>query len=76
MADTLAIEIHVLVSEDGEFVVGKDRDELADLYASEHGTVPTVTKAFSILLSVPRPGVTIVRATVDKSEGPVRITVE
>lgn len=75
MSETVEIELHVLVGDDGEFVVAKDVDELVDLYAGEHGGVPVITRVFTVKLSVPRPGAITITAAVDKVEGPMRITV-
>lgn len=75
MSENVEIEVHVLIGEGGEFVVAKDIDELADLYAGEYGAVPAVTKVFSIMLTTPGPSATMIKAAVDGT-APVKITVE
>ena len=75
MSENVEIEVHVLIGEGGEYVVAKDRDELADLYAAEHGAVPAVTRVFAVQLSVPAPSAILIKAAVDGT-APVKITVE
>jgi hypothetical protein len=76
MAERTQIEIHVLVGEDGEFVVGKDVDALVDLYIGEHGTMPSATSLYAVHLTVPTPGATLITAAISKTGGPIDIEVK
>ena len=76
MSETIEIEIHVLLGETGDYVFGRDRDDLVELYTNEHGPVPTITKALTLQLVVVTPGATVIRAEVDSVDGPIRVTVE
>jgi hypothetical protein len=76
MAEQTQIEIHVLVAEDGEFVVGKYADALVDLYIDEHGTMPSATSLYAVHIVLPTPGATLITAAVSKTGGPIDIEVK
>jgi hypothetical protein len=76
MAEQTQIEIHVLVGEDGEFVVGKDADALVDLFIDEHGTMPSANSLYAVRLTVPTPAATLITAAVGKTGELIEIEVK
>lgn len=73
---TTECEIFLYVDQDGDFVVAKDIDELADKYSDEvTSNVPANVKVFSIKLVVPLPKVTAARATIPDTDGEVTVTI-
>ena len=73
---TTECEIFLYVDQDGDFVVAKDIDELADKYSDEvTSNVPANVQVFSIRLVVPLPKVTAAQATIPDTDDEVTVTV-
>ncbi len=69
-------EIFLYVDQDGDFVVAKDVDELADKYSDEiTSEVPANVRIFALKLTVPLPTVTAVSAALPDTDGPVTVTI-
>ena len=73
---TTEIEVHVMVDENGDFVVACDPDELIELFQQTHGGSTPVTNVYSIQLTVPTPAARIVQASVVPDDGPVRLNLK
>lgn len=75
MTDTVAIEVHVLVDEDGNFVVDRDLFNLTAKYTENFGDVPAITRVYTLALTVPRPSREIICAAVEGEPGETELSV-
>lgn len=76
MSEKVAIEVHILVDEDGNFVVDPDLDNLTAKYSEDFGDVPAVTRVYTLDLTVPRPSPELIQAAVEGEPGEVELAMK
>lgn len=55
MTERVNCEVHLMINEDGEYVVSNDVDDLGELYEDRIGGVPQNCRTYALTLSVPLP---------------------
>ena len=70
-----SVELFILIDEDGEFVISKDRDTLEEKWDEEIGDRPILSRTLCIKLEVALPKEVIVTATIPEGKTAVNMTV-
>lgn len=73
---TGTIELWVCVDENGDYAVGKDRDQSQENYAGEIGDDSAGRRYITVLLTVPLPNPIEVAGTVEISETPAQLAIK
>lgn len=75
MVQKTDVRVFVLLGEDGNFVVARDRHDLHDLYANDFGGLPPATCSISIALNVTRPRDVLVGGVIDAARDHIEVDV-
>lgn len=75
MAKIADVRVYVLIGENGDYTIAKDRMDLHDLYMHEHGSLPPATRTVAIAMSVARPRDAHVSAIVGEEHAKVEVDV-
>ena len=73
MSERVQIAVFVMMDEAGDYVIHKEREELAEAWTNDIGDMPIVSRVFAIKLDVEKPADVELTAQVDLPEPAIKM---